>query len=281
MNRLPRFALTAILASSALLGVAAPASADTAVMGSTLANDFEGGISTAPTVSVQLSFDPGTSPNPVVSPANGVITGWKVKSADDGAIYTLKVLRPNGPVSLVTATNSNFSAIASVQAPSAVPAGTGVGTPTGVIFSYPASLPISKGDYVGVLTGGADDHVPQKTTNGLAQNLIANNFSGLPADGAAADLLADEQHDLLLQATIQFCKVPNLKGLKRGAAVQALAAADCAAGKVKKKKLKRSKKTKKKKGKVLKQSLAPGSTAAPGTAVDLKIAGLRKKSKKS
>ena len=47
------------------------------------------------------------------------------------ALYTLKVLRPNGPVSLVTMTDSNFTAAASVQAPSAVPAGTGATTPTG------------------------------------------------------------------------------------------------------------------------------------------------------
>jgi hypothetical protein len=195
-------ALTAAIGGFAI----APAivSADTTVMGSTLVNDFEGGISTGPTLSAQISFDPVTSPNPVVSPVDGVITGWKVKSADDGAIYTLKVLRPNGPVSLVTATESNFTAIRSVQAPSAVPAGTELATPTGVIFDYPASLPISRGDYIGVLTGGADDHVPQKTTNGLAQNVIANNFSGQPADGASANLLADEQHDLLLQATVQF-----------------------------------------------------------------------------
>jgi hypothetical protein len=279
-RRMCQMALGAALAIPLSGALASPALAETVVMGSTLANDFDGGISTAPTVSVQLSYDRVTSPNPVVSPANGVITGWKVKSADDGAIYTLKVLRPNGAVSLVTATNSNFTAIASVQAPSAVPAGTELATPTGVVFDYPASLPISQGDYVGVLTGGDDDHVPQKTTNGLGANLIANNFSGQPADGAAADLLADEQHDLLLQATIKFCKVPALKGLKRGAAEQALAAADCAAGKVKKKKLKPSKKTKKKKGKVLNQSLPPGSTAAPGTAVDLKIAALKKKKKK-
>ena len=200
-RRLTRFALAGALS---LVGVAAPATAAaaTAVMGSTLTNDFQGGISTGPTLSVQLSFDSATSPNPVVAPADGTITGWKVKSADDGAIYTLKVMRPNGPVSLITATNTNFTAVASVQAPSAVPVGTGATTPTGEIFSYPASLPISKGDYIGVLTGGDDDDVPQFTTSGIAQNLIANNFAGQPADGSAADLLADEQHDLLLQATI-------------------------------------------------------------------------------
>jgi hypothetical protein len=268
------------LALSATLGVVlfgSPASAETVVMGSTLTGNYDGGISGAPLLSVQLAYEPATSPNPVISPANGLVTGWKVKSADDGAIYTLKVLRPNGPVSLATATNSNFTAITSMQAPSAVPAGTALASPTGAVFSYPASLPIGKGDYVGIRLGGAATGLPQAFTNGQHGNLIANNFSGQPADGSSADLLADEQHDLLLQATIEFCRVPDVTGLKVAAAQQALTAADCAAGKVTQKKLKRSKKTKKKKGKVLTQSQAPGTTGVPGTAVDLKVAGLRKK----
>ncbi len=274
-RRIGQMALGAALTLTLFGALASSASANTVVMGSTLTNDFQGGISTGPTLSAQLSFDPATSPNPVVSPANGVITGWKVKSADDGAIYTLKVLRPNGPVSLVTATNTSFTAIRSVQAPTAVPNGTAVGTPTGLIFDYPASLPISTGDYIGVLTGGADDDVPQITTSGLAKNLIANNFSGLPTDGASANLLADEQHDLLLQATVKFCKVPDLKGLKLADAQSKLAAADCGST-VKKKKLKKSKKNRKKKGKVLSQSVAADTTAAPGTPVVIKVAKLKK-----
>jgi hypothetical protein len=269
-RRLTRVALATGLTSAALLVAVSSATADTAVMGSKLVNDFQGGISSAPTVSVQLSYDPATSTNPVISPANGVITGWKVKSADDGALYTLKVLRPNGPVSLATATNSNFMAVRSVQAPSAVPAGTSVGTPTGVIFSYPASLPISKGDYIGILTGGAVDDLPQFTTSGLSKNLIANNFSGLPADGGSADLLADEQHDLLLQATLQYCSVPSLKKLKTKAAKQALVAHDCTP-KVKKSRVKKEKF----RGKVVKQKTAAGTTAAPGTVVPIVI-GIKK-----
>lgn len=264
MNR--KFAALATMAVIGALGAPATAPADTVVMGSTLQNNFGGGLSTGPTLSVQLSFAPATSTNPVISPANGVITGWKVKSADDGALYTLKVLRPNGAVSLVTTTNSNFSAVRSVVAPSPVPAGTELATPTGVIFDYPASLPISEGDYIGVLTGGADDHVPQTITSGVPANLIANNFSGLPADGAAANLLADEQHDLLLQATIKFCNVPNLKGKKAKAAKQALVAADCAA-KVSKKRIGKKRSF----GKVIKQKQKTGFTAPPGTAIPIVV----------
>ena len=208
-RRLVRMALGVMLVLPSCAAFSAAASADTVTLGSTLAGNFDGGVSGAPVVSMQLSYASGTSPNPVVSPANGTITGWKVKSADDGAIYTLKVLRPNGPVNLMTATNSSFTGVASVQAPSAVPVGTGATTPTGEIFSYPASLPISKGDYVGVLLGGTATGLPQAFTNGIPQNLIANNFAGQPADGTAANLLSDEQHDLLLQATIKFTPPGN------------------------------------------------------------------------
>jgi hypothetical protein len=262
-RRLTCIALTAALALIA--AVPATAAADTVVMGSPLNSNFDGGVSTS-ALTVQLSFDPATSPNPVISPANGLITGWKVKSADDGALYTLKVLRPNSPVSLVTATNSNFKGISSVPAPGAVPAGTAVASPTGAIFSYPASLPISKGDYVGVLTGGAATGLPQAMTNGLPLNLIANNFASQPTDGNSADLLADAQHELLLQATVQFCNVPALKKLKTKAAKQALKAHDCLP-KVKKSRTKKNKF----KGKVLKQKTPAGTTAAPGTVVPIVI----------
>jgi hypothetical protein len=207
MHRRPTFiALSCSLAALAVTIGPAAASADTVVMGSPLASDFDspGQSIAAPTLSAQLSFDPTTSPNPVVSPVNGVITGWKVKSADDGALYTLKVLRPNGPVSLVVASNSNFTAVASVAAPSPIPGGTAGTTPTGKIFDYPASLPINKGDYIGELATGAVSDIPQHTTGGVPKNLTSNNFAGQPADGAAANLMADEQHELLLQATIQF-----------------------------------------------------------------------------
>ena len=205
MNRhLTRIAFATTVAVAALAARAATATADTVTLGSTLTGNYHAALSGAPMLSSQLSFDPSTSPNPVVSPANGVITGWKVKSADDGALYTLRVLRPNGPVSLVTMTNTNFTGVGSEQAPSAVPAGTFGSTPMGAVFSYPASLPISKGDYIGVQLGGSATGLPQAFTNGVHQNLIANNFTGQPADGASGNLLADEQHDLLIQATVEF-----------------------------------------------------------------------------
>jgi hypothetical protein len=63
MNRLSRIALATTLAATALAIAPAAAGADTVVVGSTLANDFDGGVSgTATTVSVQLSYDPAIAP---------------------------------------------------------------------------------------------------------------------------------------------------------------------------------------------------------------------------
>ncbi len=63
-RRFSRITLATTLAAGAIAVAPAAAAADTVVMGSPLANTFDGGISTGPTLSVQLSFDPATSPNP-------------------------------------------------------------------------------------------------------------------------------------------------------------------------------------------------------------------------
>ena len=200
-----------VLAAGLLFVPSASAVADTAVMGSTLTGTFDGGVSGAPVLSVQLSYDPAMSPNPVVAPADGTITGWKVKSADTGPSHAEDPAAeragqpPNrhrqqlhgsciraGPVRRASRDRRHHA--------------------DGRDLLLPASLPISKGDYVGVALGGAADGLPQAFTNGVTQNLIANNFAGQPADGSAADLLADEQHDLLLQATIEFTPLGSPAG---------------------------------------------------------------------
>ena len=73
-------------------------------------------------------------------------------------------------------------------------------------------------------------------------------------------------HELLIQATVQFCNVPILKKLKTKPAKQALKAHDCLP-KVKKSNTKKDKF----RGKVLKQKTPPGTTAPPGTVVPIVI----------
>ena len=123
-----------------------------------------------------------------------------------------------------------------MAAPSAVPAGTGVATPTGVIFDYPGNnLPIQQGDYIGAPDRRSRRPLPQKTTSGLAQNLIANNFTGAPADGTTAPLLGRRAARPPAPGDGQVLQGPEPEGKKAKAAKKALVAADCAA-KVSKKK---------------------------------------------
>ena len=65
---------------------------------------------------------------------------------------------------------------------------------------------------------------------------------------------------------MKFCAVPNVHKLKKVAAKQALAAADCGVRVKKKETHKR-----KFRGKVLKQKKPAGITAAPGTVVPIVI----------
>jgi PASTA domain len=262
-----RRAKTTVIAVTAALLLPAGAAADTVTMGSQLQNDYSGGLSTGNTLTIQQSFQAGVSPNAVVSPANGVVTAWAVKTGNPGTRYTLRILRPSGAA-------NTYLGVGSSVAPTVVPATV---APTGTILNYPAALAINQGDSIGLQQDAALNGVAQFQSNGLTGNVIANNFLGAPADGSSAALIPDQQHELLLQATVKFCKVPDLKGVKTAAAQQLLTAADCAGGPTANKKFKRSKKNKKKKGKILNQTLAAGTTTAPGTPVGFTVAKLKKK----
>jgi hypothetical protein len=277
MGRRTGVAIVAALAG--LVAVPATASADSVVIGSALKLPYAGGVSTAAgTTSVQISQVGGNSPHPLKSPVDGVVTEWAVRTGDPDTLYVLRILRPNG--------GNSYTSVARVAAPTAVPPGT---TDSTIRYSG-KNLPIRKGDAIGLLQNGNPDvGIAQAMTNGIATNVFANHFPPDFADGVPATFMPDQQHELLLQATIQFqpaankpalCTVPALKGLKLAAARETLTAAKCGAANVTRKRLKRTKKNKKRKGKVLSQSPAAGEIVAAGTPVSLKVAGLKKKKKK-
>lgn len=151
---------------------------------------------------------------------------------------------------------------------------------TDAIRNYTASVPIQQGDAIG-LQNVSGTGVPLHTGAplGLADTIAYSSASA--ADGSSA-LFSDTNggtKEVLVRATISFCRVPNVAGLKRADAESALATAGCAA-KATNKKLKRTKKNRKRRGNVLQQLTAAGETVAPGTAIELRIAALRKKKKK-
>jgi hypothetical protein len=251
------------LAAMASLAVTAVAWANTATIGSDLtsvsdANGCLGGPVLSNCTAVQMSQAGGSLPLPLTSPANGIVTEWAFRSTDE-VTYEFRVLRPAGGNSYAGA-------------------GTAVGVDPGAsgddILRYATALPIQQGDAIGIgpIAGDSDAGVPEHNTPGAPSNVWATT-TGPPApagspppDGSTAGFTPEGGHELLLQATVKFCSVPSLKRLKKVAAKQALAAADCGV-KVKKKDTHK----KKFRGKVLKQKTPAGTTAAPGTVVPIVI----------
>jgi PASTA domain len=241
------------VSSVAILAAAtqpAAAEANTAKVGSALTNPPTAAICTG-CIGVQRAQAGGNTPLPLTSPANGVVTDWSVRTDDPGALYTLRILRSVG--------GTSYQSVGSIAAPSAVP-----GTVTDSIITYPApSLPIRQGDTVGVAVSGAASGLPQFTGTNPA-NVIG--FATTFTDGNVGSFTDVPLHELLLQATVRFCSVPSVKGMKIGAAKQALTAADCTP-KVKKKEARK----RKNRAKVLKQKKQPGTTGPPGTVVTILV----------
>jgi hypothetical protein len=252
-RRLSGIALTAGLSAVGFLSVAAPASANTATIGSALTLTSQANSCTVPCLAVQQSQVGGSTPDPLTSPANGTLTQWAMRSVDN-ATFALRILRPAG--------SNTYTGAGTAVAPTPDP---GIDNR---ILRYSVSLPIKQGDAIGVgaVAGDSDVGVPQHTTIGVPANVMATNALGRPPDGATAFFTPAPAHELLLQATVKFCAVPDVHKLKKVAAKQALAAADC--GVRVKKKLTHKRKFR---GKVLKQKVPAGTTGVPGTVVPIVI----------
>src|SRR4051794_7933846 len=172
----------------------AVASADTVKIGSTLghAANPNGELCTN-CVGVQRAQVGGNSPQPLISPANGLVTQWAVRTSDPGAIYNLRILRP--------ATNTSYTGAGTGPAV-AVPAGT-----TDSVLINTISVPIKQGDAIGVSVN-AGHELPS-----WPDNVSADVVGYLPplVDGTSSGNTTDNSgHELLIQATVSFCNVPNV-----------------------------------------------------------------------
>lgn len=248
-RRITTFTVTLALFSAC--AVPAAAQAESVTIGSTLQKRFELGDFNAlpsPRVAVQRSL---ASPQyPLESPVNGRITSWAVRSADSGALYTLRVLTLVG--------GFTYLANGTAAAPSAIPAS------TDTIYTFPASLEIGEGETIGIQSSGS---------KGLPANLLGfapgDTAAGGPAiaDGSTGSLSTTSPVELLFQATVEFCRVPKLKGKPAKKAKKKVRAAGCGA------KLKKRRASSKKRGKVLGQKPRQGETVPPGTAVRIFVGG--------
>jgi hypothetical protein len=245
-RRLRSVAFSICLGAAAVMP--AVASADTAQLGSMLS--FPAVPALCPgCVAVQNGASAGLSTHPFKSPANGLVTSWSVRSGDTGAIYLLRVLRQASP--------TNFLGVATS------PVAIAVTSSADTVHTSSTSLPISNGDSIGLQINPGHD-IPDHFTG---NNADVDAYAFPPfVDGTQGSFTGIEGHELLLQATVSFCNVPNVHKLKKVNAKQALANADCGV-KVKKKETHK----KKFRGKVLKQKKAPGTTGAPGLVVAIVI----------
>jgi hypothetical protein len=247
-----RLGITAGLATAALFSCLATASANTAQFGSDLSDSSNANLCLNLCTAVQQAQVGGSSPLPLTSPANGIITEWAIRSTDN-VTYAFRILRPTG---------------VNTYAGAGTALGVDPETTPNAVLRYPVSIPVQKGDAIGIgpASGDIDSGVPAHDTAAITANVWATNTSGQPTDGDTATFTPQSGHELLLQATVTFCGVPDVHKLKKVAAKRALAAADCGV-RVKKKVTQK----RKFRGKVLKQKKTPGTTASPGTVVGIVI----------
>jgi PASTA domain len=245
MSRRGIATVTAALAITAPMAAPGLAQAESVTIGSALQKPYQLGdfnALPAPRMAVQRSL--ANPQHPLNSPVNGRITSWAVRSGDSGALYSLRVLGLVG--------GFTYLANGTATAPAPIPAN------TDTIYTYPASLVIGEGETIGIQSSGS---------HGLPANLLSSTSAdravGGPAipDGSTGSLTAESPVELLVQARIDFCRVPKLKGKPVKKAKKQLRAAGCGV------KVKKRRASGKKRGKVLAQKPRKNQTVPPGTAV--------------
>jgi hypothetical protein len=239
------------------LGATSSAEAATVTVGSPLTANF---VATAMGASGNVTWAQTALPAaPVSSPSDGTVVSWRNRTL--GGTYRLVVIHPVGGGQFTNAGASDAYHPVNFAASPAIT----------------TSLPIKAGDLLGIET---------TTGNGFDAVGLAAGVSGATAIAWVPHLASGQTrssdplvagNEIALQATVRFCSVPTLKGLKVGAAKQALAAANCTVGAVKKPK----KKAARKKAKFVKaQSAAPGTSISDTAPIDLTLGKAPKKHKK-
>lgn len=184
---------------------------------------------------------------PATSPVDGTVVSWSVNDAIGS--YSIQILRG--------VPQHQFTDVAGSAA---VP----LNNP-GVLNApdQATSLPIQKGDFVGLVIPdngqlGAPP-APAGEHDGMFEAMTPGQT--LPVDSPA------NPYAYSYRATVRYCVVPSVVGMKLGAARAALAAADCSVGAIRPGKRKR-----KRRPRVKSQSAAPGASISDAAPIDLRVA---------
>ncbi len=193
----------------------AAAAANTVTVGSPLTAALPSSPFNLQTTAVNTALpEPGAQAS---APGNGIIVSWKVIGASGGPLK-LRVVHPVGGGLFTGAGTTSSGPI------------TGPG-----VLTFNASLPIAKGDLIGVDPTnksdalGAADALPGSFALLFFPELADGGPGVAPVLSAAGEIGVNAQ--VLLN-----CVVPKLKGKKVGAAKRKLRAAGCDSPKIKRKK---------------------------------------------
>ena len=252
-NRMRKLASVAVIAG--MLAVAPGAAAEQIVVGPSPLESFTissgaGNCVGGPCLAFQ---DPTEGGADATSPVNGVVTSWSVRtgSLQSGSTYRLRIIR------VAAGSASDFTVLRS--------SGFGPPIPAPGTYTQTTGLPISAGDRI-ALGATAGSVFPSFVGSGPSDRVRITNAGTDPPDGSSGSGPMIGTPDILgANATVEFCRVPDVVGKKIRNATALVAGADCAPRPKRKKKRAKPKKRKR----VVRQSPAPGLTAAPGTEVTL------------
>ena len=204
--------------------------------------------------------DPGSAGQRArwTSPVNGLITSWSMRVDDSAnsdqtgadARFQLRVIRVDSDTAYFVAKRSAGSLTPRFFSPG--------------IYTMPAAVPIAPGEQI-TLGGVPNAEMPIFLAATSAPSVRITS-SDNPGDGQVGVAFNTTNFGLLgINATVTYCRVPDVKGKKLKKAKKLVRAADCDPAPKRKGEAKKRKKRKR----IRRQDPAPGSTALPGTDVKL------------
>ncbi len=198
-----------------------------------------------------IGLPPGAN---LTSPSDGTIVRWRIVGATGGP-FRLRVLTPVG--------GTRYT-------------GAGTGPPqtptTNATETFPANLPIKVGQIVGYDNTNNSDTIAFRTATGATYT----DWNPALADGDTLPYTNPYGADgeIGFNADVRYCIVPALIGKKIGADREALTAADCTVGKIRRP----TNKARRKKAKFVRaQSAIAGTSISDTTPIDLVLGKKRHK----
>ena len=257
-------AICAVLTVAAFMTASAGAQAKTVRVGSSLLGSFSaapfeamtgvcapiGGCYGTPATWVQTQLSE-TGVN-ITSPVDGTVISYRLALADGTfAIQVIRLTPASAPYTGFTAGRS-----IAASAPTAI-------TASGISAPIPAHLALKRGDSVGIRNFN-DDFSDRIGVACCGSGGVA--WSPPLTEGAPPQdipFTGGMGGEIGLQATVRYCKVPDLEGKRPEAARKALTKADCRVGKLKTTKKERDRKE------VVSQSVNPGKAVSDTKPINL------------